>query len=192
MAPAGWEPALAAGTRGCPGVLQVTVPRFHQDNNTLLVHPHPFWAGGGSSSQTPPSWDAAAFLSREDGFVPRRLLVAQPPNPSGDGAGAGSSGDQRSAGDRDSSLLELGGVFVVQSPLPPPGTGLSAAPRHRCSHGQFSAFEFRKTILRKISPRRCWLSSRLEIAFPLLEIPPGVSDGECTTSLSILSCCHTF
>lgn len=48
--------------------------------------------------------------------------------------------------------------------------------------------KFCKAILRNISPGRCWLCSRLEIAFPLLEIPPGVSDGECTTSLSISSC----
>lgn len=82
MTPAGCEPALAAGARGCPGILQVTVPKFHQDNTTLLLHPHPFWAGGGSPSQAPPSWDAAASLSQENGFVVS-------PNPSGDEAGVG-------------------------------------------------------------------------------------------------------
>lgn len=89
-------------------------------------------------------------------------------------------------GDRDSSSLELEGVFIAQSPLPLLARGCLQLPRIAVAMGEFSAFEFCKTILRKISPRRCWLSSRLEIAFPLLEIPPGVSDGECTTSLSIL------
>lgn len=50
--------------------------------------------------------------------------------------------------------------------------GLSAARSSCYSYGQFSAFKFCKTILRKISPWRCWLSSRLEIAFPCLKFLP--------------------
>lgn len=50
-----------------------------------------------------------------------------------------------------------------------PRAGPSPARWYCYSYGQFSAFKFCKTILRKISPWRCWLSSRLEIAFPCLK-----------------------
>lgn len=58
------------------------------------------------------------------------------------------------------------GVFLLCKRSP---SGASPARWYCYSYGQFSAFKFCKTILRKISPWRCWLSSRLEIAFPCLK-----------------------
>lgn len=146
VTPAGWEPALAAGATGCPGVLQVTVPKFHQDNNKLLLHPHPFWAGGGSPGQTPPSWDAAAFPSQESGFV---LSTQAPPGsapkiPAETGLEWGAEVTKGAGGDRDSSLPELGAGFVQQSPLPLPARGCLQLPGIAVATGNFLPSSFAK------------------------------------------------
>lgn len=72
----------------------------------------------------------------------------------------------------DSGLVGVGGCFCCANASPPPRAGLSPAHWYCYSYGQFSVFKFCKPILRKISPWCCWLSSRLEIAFPCLKFLP--------------------
>lgn len=77
--PGCWSQKVPRG----PEVLQVTVPKCHQENSRELLHPHPFWAAGAPPAKTlPPGMLLPSRAGRMGLSCPRRLRVAQPPNPS--------------------------------------------------------------------------------------------------------------
>lgn len=141
-----WLPAPDAGGIASPAE---TLPpgmvlpfRDRRESGFALVHTASTWL----SPQIPP----------ETGLEPG-AKVADRPIPAAAGV---------------SRLVGVGGCFCCANAWPPPQAGLSPARWYCYSYGQFSVFEFCKTILRKISPWCCWLSSRLEIAFPCLKFLP--------------------
>lgn len=177
MTAAGWGPASSVSPPDWwlrvrwPGRLlpcrdPTPAPKRLQEDTEELLNPHCSWADAGSG-------DLRARLGERRGLcpAPRNLHAAQPPDPSRDRAAAGSGGDRSSRWWQGTAgLLELVGVFTTHMPrLLPERAGLSAARWYCYSSGQFSVFGFCKTILSKISPWRCWLCSRLEIAFSCLK-----------------------
>lgn len=172
----GSQPWLCS--HGVPVVLQVPnpqIPKSHGDRSPQLLHPHPSCAAGDPPAKILLPGLLLPSQPRGMGLCcPRRLCPQSP----------GAEVAKAPAGDRDS----WNWGFCA----PPPRTGLSAAPHNLCTHGQFSVLQFCKTILSKNLALALLARLQAGNCIPLLEIPPGVSDGECTTSLSILSCCHTF
>lgn len=67
-----------------------------------------------------------------------------PQIPAGTGLGRGAQVTKGADGDRDSSLLGLGGVFVAQSPLPLPARGCLQLPGIAVATGNFLPSSFAK------------------------------------------------
>ena len=128
----------------------------------------------GSITGLQPAPDAGDITAPAPALAPGMLLPSQG-SASKSQRSAGRSGELRRpsvlAVAGDSRLAGVGGCFCSADASPPPGAP-SPAPWYRYSYGQFSVFKFCETILRKISPWCCWLSSRLEIAFPCLKFLP--------------------